>query len=191
MSKEKLDSLILTNRLYTPQRNEAVALILDNPETIPFLLQTIFKKVSPGDFNAAWVLDNVLRKNLSLILPHLDSFCTGLKDLQSESTIRPMAKICESLAFAYFEKKNENIQQALTTAHLERISEICFDWLIGEHKMAAKVFSMTALLYTGRKFKWIHPELKQVLELQYAAGSVGFKNRAGKTLDALQKHLEK
>ncbi|MGB3152866.1 MAG: adenylosuccinate lyase, partial [Maribacter sp.] len=63
----------------------------------------------------------------------------------------------------------------------------CFDWLIGNHKVAAKAYSMTCLLFLGRKFDWIHPELKLVLEQNYASGSAAYKARARMTLAKINK----
>jgi hypothetical protein len=74
----------------------------------------------------------------------------------------------------------------LTHNHLELITASCFDWLIGDHKVAAKVYAMTSLLLLGRKFEWIHPELKMVIEQNYASGSAAYKARARMTLEKLK-----
>ena len=61
-----------------------------------------------------------------------------------------------------------------------------FDWLIGNHKVAAQAYSMTCLLLLGEKFDWIHPELKMILEQNYAVGSAAYKARARMTLAKLK-----
>ena len=91
--------------------------------------------------------------------------------------------VCE----AYFKKKNPDFVQNITDDQLEKMMSSCFDWLIGPMNIAPKVFSMTCLYYLGLKFDWVHPELKQVLEDSYATGTIGYKNRAKKTLDKLAK----
>jgi hypothetical protein len=97
-----------------------------------------------------------------------------------------MAKICEYLIVAYFRKKDTDVKNVLTEKHLEEITSACFDWLIGNHKVAAQAYSMTCLLLLGRKFDWIHPELKMVLEQNYSSGSAAYKARARLTLEKIK-----
>ena len=103
-----------------------------------------------------------------------------------DSAVRPMAKICEFLIKAYFAESGSDIQKNLTDHHLELIATTCFDWLIGEHKVAAKAYSMTSLLLLGRKFDWIHSELKIIIEQNYHNGSAAYKARARHTLAKLK-----
>jgi len=74
----------------------------------------------------------------------------------------------------------------MTPYHLEQMGAACFDWLIGEHKVAAKAYSMTSLLLLGHRFEWIHPELKMVLQQNYSSGSAAYKARARITLSKLK-----
>ncbi|MEN1786069.1 MAG: hypothetical protein AAGF77_13140 [Bacteroidota bacterium] len=73
-------------------------------------------------------------------------------------------------------------------SHLEGIATVCFDWFIGEYKVATKVFAMTSLFYLGATFDWIRPELKAILTEKIAYGSAGFQNRGAKILEKLR-HL--
>jgi hypothetical protein len=75
----------------------------------------------------------------------------------------------------------------MTLSHLEHMATSCFDWLIGDQKVAVKAYSMTCLLLLGRKFDWIHPELKLVLTENYAQGSAAYQARAGIILGKLNK----
>ena len=69
--------------------------------------------------------------------------------------------------------------------NLEAIATACFDWLISEQKVAPQAYAMTSLYYLGQRFPWIHEELKQVLEQNYADGSAGYQARARKVLQKL------
>nr|WP_299338827.1 adenylosuccinate lyase [Allomuricauda sp.] len=171
LSKEKIDGLV----------NE----LTHWPELTGSLIQFVFEEDKSDSFNASWVLDHLIRKKLVYILPHMELFTQGLQTMTSESCIRPMAHICEMVTEAYFIKKDETFKQNTTSEQLERIMTICFDWLIGNHKVATKVFAMTSLYYLGFQFDWVHPELKMVLEDTIAEGTSGYKNRAKKTLDKL------
>jgi len=46
---------------------------------------------------------------------------------------------------------------------------------------------MTCLLLLGRKFDWILPELKMVLEQNYENGSAAYKARARMTIEKINK----
>lgn len=158
------------------------ALILENPQLIEPLLDIGFNVDDPISNRACWVLEFTAKENLGYLFPYLDEFTSNLKRVHFDSSIRPMAKICEYLIKAYYSKVPNETQKILTEMHLERITSACFDWLIGEHKVAAKAYSMTCLLLLGGKFNWIHPELKMILEQNYATGSAAYRARARMTL---------
>jgi len=101
-------------------------------------------------------------------------------------SVRPMAKICEYLILGYFKKADIKVRKALSEEHLENIATACFDWIIGNHKVAAQAYSMTCLHLLGQKYDWIHPELKMVLEKNYAQGSAAYKARARMILAKLK-----
>ncbi|MEM9363784.1 MAG: hypothetical protein AAGA43_14185 [Bacteroidota bacterium] len=171
LSKAKIDTLVLQLELH--------------PELTLTLVNQVFEEDKKDEFNASWVLDHLLRKKLVYLLPHFEEFTLGLAKMESESCIRPMAHICQMVTETYFEKKDKTFIENINSDQLERVMTVCFDWLIGSHKIAAKVFSMTSLYYLGMQFDWVHPELKLVLEETIANGTSGYKNRAGKTLDKL------
>lgn len=186
MTKEQLITELSSRRLSKNDVDELASLVVENPSLVAVVLKRVFEEDGTGYFNAAWVFDNVMRKDLGLLLPHIDLFISGLPSLTSESSIRPMAHVCEMLAKAYFKKGDASFQKRVSDQDLEQLVTVCFDWLIGKHKVAAKVFAMTSLLYLGEKFDWIHAELKLVLEQTMASGTTGYKNRAQKTLHKLQ-----
>ena len=45
-------------------------------------------------------------------------------------------KIIEILIEKYYHKKNSDIIKHLTKQHKEKITEVCFDWMIREEKVA-------------------------------------------------------
>ena len=188
MTKANLNNILGTGRISMARRDELVKGIITSSASIDLtghLLQLVFQEDDTDLWQSSWVFDNVMRKDLSLLLPHITIFCNRLGSLKSESVIRPMAHICELLTMQYFVKENPKFRQQLTVAHLEQIAEACFDWLIGEHKVASKVFAMTSLFYLGSSFDWIRPELKSVIEQQLHQGSAGFKSRGKKTIKLL------
>lgn len=169
------------------KRTEMSTLVLNHPDLIMPLIQICFEADNPISSRACWVMEFTAKENISYIFPYLDTFTASLGTLHLDSSVRPIAKICECLIKSYFSRVENLTQKTLTNLHLEQITTACFDWLIGDHKVAAKAYSMTSLLLLGRKFDWIHPELKMVLEQNYNEGSAAYKARARMTLEKIRK----
>ncbi|MGB5436264.1 MAG: adenylosuccinate lyase, partial [Maribacter sp.] len=168
------------------KRMQMANLVLDSPEIVSPLFKIAFKGQDPISYKACWILEYVAKQNLDLLLPYIDLFTQNIRNLNLDSSVRPMAKICEFLTKAYFSKKMNKVKTTLTHGHLELMSIACFDWLIGDYKVAAKAYAMTSLLLLGHKFDWIHPELKLVLEQNYASGSAAYKARSRMILEKLK-----
>ena len=193
------------------KRAEMSGLILDNPHLVKLLMAFAFDVDDPISSRACWVMEFAAKEDLNYVLPYIDEFTGNLGKVHVDSAVRPVAKICEYLIDAYFSetrnsepqnsetrnskprnsetqnsKTPNKVQETLTEVHLEHIVTACFDWLIGEHKVAPQAYAMTCLLLLGRRFDWIYPELKMILEKNYAQGSPAYKARARMTLAALK-----
>ncbi|WP_149303366.1 adenylosuccinate lyase [Pareuzebyella sediminis] len=190
MTKEKLHKLLEYVNASREKRAEMAAVVINHPESIGPLLKIGLDSDDPLSSRACWVLEFAVKKRLAYILPYIDRFTSSIHNLHLESSIRPMAKICELLMQSFFSGSDHEVHEKIADQHLERIAAACFDWLIGTHKVATKAYSMTCLFLVGKKFEWIHPELRQVIERHYAEGSAAYKARARHTLSALKK-LEK
>lgn len=160
------------------KRREMANLILGSPDLVLPLMEIAFEVNNPISCKASWVMEFTAKENLSYIFPYLDTFTSTIGRVHLDPAVRPMAKICEYLITAYFSKVENESQNVLTEQHLEKISTACFDWLIGNHKVAAKAYSMTCLYLLGKRFDWIHPELQMILEQNYSKGSAAYKARA-------------
>ncbi len=167
------------------KRTEMAKKVLMNPDLIHPLLEIINLTKDPISCKASWILEAVVRKKLNTILPFLNRFTEVMGNVELESSVRPMAKVCELLLESYFSKKDSVSREKINESHLEKMTSTCFDWLIGEHKVAAKAYSMTSLFLLGKKYNWIHPELKSVLEQNYSKGSAAYKARARMVLKKL------
>ena len=182
MRKEGLyESLSYVNHS-REKRAEMAAIVSNNPHLIAPLFAIAFTVNDPISSRACWVLEFTAKENLAFIFPYLDEFTAKINTVCLDSSVRPMAKICEHLIKSYFAKSTNPTQKAITNSHLERITCACFDWLITDQKVAAQAYSMTCLLLLGKRFDWILPELKIILEQNYAQGSAAFKARARLTL---------
>lgn len=157
-------------------------LMVYRPESIGPLMEIAFHVDDPISCKASWVLECIARDRLDLLLPYMDHFTKNIGSVHLDPAVRPIAKICEYLMKSYFQAQDTDTGKILTHEHLSRITTSCFDWLIGEHKVAAKAYSMTSLLLLGHKFDWIWPELRIILEQNYQHGSAAYKARARMTL---------
>ncbi len=186
MTKEQLYQALDYVNHSREKRKEMAMLVSTNLYLVSPLIEIAFDFDNPISSKACWVMEFTGKENLPYIFPYLDLFTANIGKVHLDSSVRPMAKICEYLIKAYFHKTANETREVLTDKHLEKIASTCFDWLIGAHKVAAKAYAMTCLLLLGRKYDWIHPELKMVLEQNYAEGSAAFKARARLTLAKLK-----
>ena len=167
------------------KRGEMARTILKNPELIPPLLEVALGENNPTGSRAAWVLEFVIKEKPRSLYPLLDRFTDGLKGVTPESSIRPLAKICEVLLTSYFDPRKEQDRPPLTEGHKNKMTEACFDWLISTEKVAPKAYSMRSLLLLGTEIGWVNPQLKGVLEQNYPTGSPAYQARARQVLKKL------
>ena len=157
-------------------------LVLNDLTLLPKLLDIVFMVNDKTSCRAAWVLEFVCEKNSYAIIPYLDDFTANLKKLHLDSSIRPMAKICFFMA----QKHSNNKPDTLKSKHKELIIEACFDWMIGNQKIAAKAYAMDALYLLGKEFSWVHPQLVEILKQDFHSQSAGYKVRAKRILKKLK-----
>ncbi|MEC3908392.1 adenylosuccinate lyase [Tamlana sp. 2201CG12-4] len=162
-------------------------LIANNPNLVPKLLEILFRVDDKASPRATWVFEFMCSNNIESIVPYLDIFTKHMHKVHLDSAVRPVAKICELLAKAYYSKTKNTIQKALTHMHKERIIETCFDYMINDEKIAPKAYSMHTLFLFGQDFDWIHPELALILERDFQMQSSGFKARARHILKNIKK----
>lgn len=153
-------------------------LLLENPELVLPTLKILFMVDDPISCRAGWILEFMSTENIEAILPHLDFFTENMHKVHLDSAVRPVAKICEHLTKAYYGKTPSQVKNKLTKTHRERITELCFDYMINDEKIAPKAYSMNSLYLLGLEFDWIHTELANILERDFQKQSSGFKARA-------------
>ncbi len=168
------------------KRQEMATLVMQNQKLIGLLLKIAEDVKNPISSKACWVIEFAAKKKLNIIFPYLNEFTKLQPKLVLDSSIRPIAKINEFLINAYFSKTANEAQNHLNEIHLERITSAAFDWLISDVKVATKAYSMSCLFLLSKKYNWISPELRLVLEQNYASGSAAYKARARMVLAKLK-----
>lgn len=159
--------------------------ILENPGWFGPLLEIGLERSDHIGSRACWVVEFVCKRKLDCLFPFLDAFTAGLPALVPESSIRPMAKICELLSEASYPAGVT--APPLTTLQKERMVSVCFDWLIGPYKVAPKAYCMRSLYLLGAEFPWVRNALREELQLRYSSGSAAYQARARHILKLLEK----
>ena len=172
-------------------RERVAAIFLDKPELIPNLIICLFNIDYKLHYKAAWILEILLEKDLSILLPHIDYFTSNIGKLRHESAVRPISKICNWLAISYIKKQKEDSLKSLSTTNIEQIVETGFDWMIDDFKVATKAYTMNTLFCFGKvkaqEFQWIHKELKNTILQNINNKSAAYKSRGKITLELLAK----
>lgn len=166
------------------------AFVKNNMQLFPALLQIMFKAEGKVSCHAAWVFEFVCLDNVKILLPHVDYFIANIDTVYMDAIVRPVSKVCALLMQDYNTDKAANLKTVLTQKHKEQLTETAFSWLIGTHKVAAKVHAMETLFLLGLapRFKWIHAELMQVLQQDFTTQSAAYKSRAKSIFKRLQKY---
>lgn len=181
---EKLEAMQNAKR---ENRLRVANLVVENPELMPFLIEQVFEVENKRSIKAAWTLELVCEQQLNLLIPYLDTFTTKINTLKFDSAVRPASKICNFLAIAYNSKKNPLITKNLTSEYINRMIETGFDWMISNHKVATKAYTMNALFLLGKNADWVHEELKLILEQNIPKESAAYKARGKITLALINK----
>ncbi|MBC2839466.1 adenylosuccinate lyase [Robiginitalea sp. SC105] len=168
------------------KRLEMARYIRERPGLFGDLLRIALQCREAEGPRACWVVEFVFKQEPGMLYPLLGSFSEELSGLRDESSIRPMAKICEMLATAYYRPGHGQVPP-LETPHKQCLVETCFDWLIGPHKVATKAYSMAALYWFGGEFGWIRPELQAILTASYPREGAAYRARARQILNLLEK----
>ncbi len=181
---------ILTQKLihlkaYRKDREELAGYVLDHPDYFKNLFNYCFSIDEDISYKAAWILEMVCIKNIKLLVPYLDRFLENIPKVYKHQAVRPLAKICEELTLCYYSKKVTSLQFVLSKKQREQLTEICFDWLITDQKVAVKAYAMQCLFLLGKEFKWINPELKIILDKDFQHQLPAFRARARHILKKL------
>ncbi|NNC49368.1 MAG: adenylosuccinate lyase [Flaviramulus sp.] len=163
-------------------------MVLNDMNLFPKLLDVLYMVDDKVSCKAAWVFEFVCDEYIYALVPHLEIFTNKLKNIHFDSAVRPVAKVCQIIVQTYYSKQPNTIKKTLTLQQQNNIIEACFDWMISDHKIAPKAYSMETLYLFGKDFNWIHPELEQILLQDFQTQSAGYKVRAKRTLKKIKKN---
>ena len=166
-------------------RDQGVEAVLRQPDLMPFLIEYLYSSDQKHSIKSAWVLELVCLFEIRLLLPYLTEFTSRLNTLEKESAIRPVSKVCSLISLHFKEHPCESFTH--DSSWKNNIIEASFEWLTGQHKIAAQVFAMESLLILGQESDWILDELYSILDKDYPNKSSGYQSRARKIMDKISK----
>ena len=179
MDKELLLQELQKSTSARENRLRLANLVLTSYENFSPLLELSFATKNKLSVKAAWVLEFVVYQKIEWLLKNIIFFTKNIAKVSNGSAVRSMAKICELFA-RYLDKNPE--EKVKYTQNIEDIIECGFDWMLSNHKIAIKVYTMQTLYLFGKDYAWIYPELRIILEKNIHSESIGYKNRALKVL---------
>jgi hypothetical protein len=164
-------NLISNCTCYRKDREKNRNFALRNTEFLETVLSVAFNPKDKANHNACWILELICEKKLKTIVPYLDDFCNVLPNLKNDSAIRPMSKICLFLAKSNHRSNGIKLTQMQET----QLLETGLDWLIGDEKVATKATTIKTLFVLGKKYDWVHDELKTIVQQGYSENSAAYK----------------
>ena len=165
------------NTAHRPIRDYHAGLVFEHPALLADLMELALNVSDKNHHKACWILELVLEKRIDWLSTFLNRFCETLPHFLHDGAVRSIAKIC---LFAAIE--HSKTRTFLSQEHLKIITEVCFDWLIGETKVASKAYAMRALFETGKFQNWVYAELQVILDLGYAQHSAAYRVAAKEIL---------
>lgn len=161
-------------------RSSLCKFVLDNRDLIPHLVNISFDTENKLSIRAAWILEFVTKDSLDNIIPYINQITSQMSKLKFDSSKRPIAKICDLIVEDYFKNKDSVI--LLNKKNINEIISCCFNWMLGQEKVAVEAYSMNILYLLGKDQKWIHEELKHILIDNMNEKSCGYKSRGKKII---------
>lgn len=162
---------------HRPSRDYHCEMIFDQPDLLGDLMQLAFDINDKNHHKACWVLELVFERNIAWLCPFMEDFCHTLPLWVHDGAVRSVSKICMFAA-----ERQTKTNDFLKPGQTAKITEACFDWLIGPTKVASKAYAMRALFEIGKRHDWIYPELQTLLEVGYPEHSPAYQAAAKEIL---------
>ena len=148
-------------------RNGIRDFVLENPEYLKDVITFATDLTNKNHYKAVWIIEMLAETHPELLVSFIDSICNIAPQYKHESAIRGISR---TILFLTTSKKI-----SLTEKQQEKFIETSLDRLIGNDKIAPKVFAMYALLHYAKTQEWIKEELRNIIDNDFANQSAGYK----------------
>jgi len=183
---DQLYKNIANSSAHRASRDENAKFISENPALLGDLLQIALDVNDKNHYKACWVLELVLAQSIDWLYPYMNIFCEKLPLFFQEGAVRSISKICLFICVEE-QRKSKSGSHSLNQQQERQITECCFDWLIGDYKVATKAYAARALFELGKNSDWIYPELHIILENGFVQHSAAYKVVAKEILRKISK----
>jgi hypothetical protein len=160
-------------------RNGIRDFVLQNPEYLPELAAFATNLANKNQYKGVWITEMLAETHPELLTPYINQISDVAAKYKHESAIRGISR---TILFLTTSKKT-----ILTEAQQEKFIETSLDRLIGDDKVAPKVFAMYALGHYAKTQDWIKEELQQIINKDFAEQSAGYKAAAREVLRKISK----
>ncbi|WP_293890091.1 hypothetical protein [Flavobacterium sp.] len=163
----------------TNSRNGIRDFVIENPDYMKDLVAFATDLTNKNQYKAVWIIEMLVETHAEMLIPFVDVICATISKYKHESAIRGMSRT------AFFLSTSKSIH--LTETQQEKLIEICLDWLIGNAKIAPKVYAMYTLSHYTKQHDWVKEELQNIINKDFAKQSAGYKAAAREVLLQLSK----
>lgn len=155
-------------------RNGIRDFVLENPESLKDVIAFGTDLNNKNQYKGVWIIEMLAETHAELIVPFANQLCDVASKYKHESAIRGISRTINFLT------QSKKIK--LTEEQQEKFIEICLDRLIGDDKVAPKVFAMYALCHFSKQYDWLKEELRIIIDKDFANQSAGYKAAAREVL---------
>ena len=173
MSSEFFNRIAKSNAS-TNCRNGIRDFVLENPEYINENVAFGIDLTNKNQYKGVWIIEMLAETHPELLVPFINQIADVASKYKHESAIRGISR---TLLFLSTSKKI-----SLTEEQQEKFIETSLDRLIGDDKIAPKVFAMYALCHFSKEQDWIKEELQNIINKDFAEQSAGYKAAAREVL---------
>ena len=160
-------------------RNGIRDFVLENPEYLKEVVAFGTDLTNKNQYKGVWIIEMLAETHPELIAPFINQICDVASKYKHESAIRGISR---AINFLTNSKKI-----SLKEEQEERFIEISLDRLIGDDKVAPKVFAMYVLSHFTKKHDWLKEELQNIINKDFAEQSAGYKAAAREVLRKISK----
>ncbi len=148
-------------------------MVLNDRDLLSDLIEITTDLSYKNHFKGVWITEMIAETDIELLAPFTKELIPFFSKCKHQSAVRGTSRI------AYFLGISNGM---LTDNEQEKIIETCLDWLIGDAKVAPKVYAMYTLCHFAQQHDWIVAELHSIIEKNFASQSAGYKAAARETL---------
>lgn len=159
--------------------------LLNHLEELPELIQLCTGNNEALAVKACWVLEFVYQEKPAAVFPYIPQLVAQLPNITHHSAKRPLCHILN--LFVEKSVKDPAYKNVLTQDIVQQLTEVCFDWLINDEKVALKCYSMRILGVFGKENNWIYQELEPILITNIPLHSAAYGGAAKDVLKKIRK----